>query len=88
MGICDSELPYAYGDSIFNASGIYLVNFKTYLGLDSVVALTLHVYSTYNHFDTLNVCNSEFPIMYGDSTISIGGNYTIRIHLFTDAIVQ
>ncbi len=78
VGICDSELPYAYGDSIFNASGIYLVNFKTYLGLDSVVALTLHVYSTYNHFDTLNVCNSEFPIMYGDSTISIGGNYTIE----------
>ncbi len=78
VDICDTDLPLVYGDSIFNASGVYLVTFKTYLGLDSVVALTLRVHSTYKHFDTLSICNSDLPFTYGDSIISAAGNYQIE----------
>lgn len=78
VDICSTDLPYAYGDSIFTSGGIYQVVFKAYTGLDSIVALTLRVHSIYNHYDTISVCNNEFPFVYGDSSILIPGNHIVQ----------
>jgi hypothetical protein len=78
VDICSTDLPYAYGDSIFSSGGIYQVVFKTSTGLDSIVALTLRVHTVYNHYDTISVCNNEFPFAYGDSSILIPGNHFIQ----------
>ncbi|NLJ83139.1 MAG: T9SS type A sorting domain-containing protein, partial [Bacteroidales bacterium] len=76
--ICSSELPYFYGDSIFYSGGIYLVVFRNYLGNDSVVALTLKVYNSYNIYDTIYVCNTQYPFTHNDTLITKEGNYLYK----------
>ena len=76
--ICNSALPYRYGDSTFYSGGIYQVVFHGYSGLDSIIALTLKVHNTYNQNDTVSICNNDFPFNYGDSIITTSGNYQIK----------
>jgi len=78
--ICDSELPYNYGDSVLTHAGSYNVHFNTILSCDSLVVLKLNVNPTYAHTDTVTICDSEFPYTYGDSVLNAGGSYNIHFH--------
>ncbi|NLJ82678.1 MAG: T9SS type A sorting domain-containing protein, partial [Bacteroidales bacterium] len=76
--ICDSELPFTYGDSVFVVAGDYDVYFTTINACDSVVKLSLYVNPTYEYYDTLTVCDSELPFTYGDSVFAVAGNYDVH----------
>ena len=87
LTICDNQLPLNYGDSIFpigTTTGTYFIHFTLPTGCDSLIQLALTVHPTYKHFDTLTVCDSDFPFKYGDSTFKVGtvsGNYPITFYL-------
>ncbi|MCY1720405.1 hypothetical protein OU798_08630, partial [Prolixibacteraceae bacterium Z1-6] len=68
--ICDSELPYQYGDSTFTEADTKDVIFKSVLGCDSTIAVTLNVNPTYTGTDVVTICDSELPYQYGDSTFT------------------
>jgi hypothetical protein len=67
--ICNADLPFNYGDSIFTKGGDYIVNFYTYSGCDSVINLRLNV--------------NSIPIaplkINGDTIITQAGNYTYSV---------
>ncbi|WP_321346085.1 gliding motility-associated C-terminal domain-containing protein [uncultured Draconibacterium sp.] len=71
--ICDSELPYTYGDSTFTAAGTKDVVFSTINGCDSIITFTLEVNPTYTGTDSDVICDSELPYTYGDSTFTAAG---------------
>lgn len=77
VSVCDNDLPFRYGDSLFNVAGNYDVYFSTINGCDSVISLQLFVNPTYIHTDTLTICQSELPYIYGDSILYASGNYNI-----------
>ncbi|NLE62933.1 MAG: hypothetical protein GX612_03735, partial [Bacteroidales bacterium] len=89
VSICDNELPYTYGDSIFpvgTASGTYPVHYTLPTGCDSLITLTLNVNPTYHHYKTLTICDNELPYTYGDSIFPIGtasGTYPVHYTLPT-----
>ncbi len=75
--ICDNALPYSYGDSTFLAAGQYAVTFSSMNGCDSVMNLALLVNNTYQHTDTVTICDNALPYSYGDSTFAAAGQYTV-----------
>jgi hypothetical protein len=90
LTICDNELPYTYEDSLLSTAGDYRFDYQTINGCDSSIQLTLFVNSTYNHYDTLSICDNELPYTYGDSTFYIAGDYIINYQTFTtcDSVVH
>ncbi len=70
--ICDSELPYTYGDSTFTAAGTKDVVFSTINGCDSIVTVTLTVIES--TFETISrtVCDQ---VTINDSTYTDSGTY-------------
>jgi hypothetical protein len=83
--ICDSELPFAYGDTTFiqgTITGDYPVYFTTIHGCDSLITLYLTVNPTYDNKDTLTICDSQLPFSYGDTTFTQGtitGDYPVHL---------
>ena len=74
LSICDSDLPFQYGDSIFpiaTLSGDYPVLFTSYYGCDSLINLHLNVNPTYLIYDTLSICENELPYTYTDTIFNI-----------------
>jgi hypothetical protein len=63
--ICQTELPYQYGNEMFNTSGTYQVAIPNRCGCDSLF-VTLNLQVTLPQIDTLEemVCVSDFPYMY------------------------
>ena len=78
LSICNNELPFTYGDSIFHAAGTYSVLFKTMNGCDSLITLHLQVNPIFIKTDTLIICNNELPFVYGDSVFHSSGTYNIH----------
>lgn len=78
LSICNNELPFTYGDSIFHAAGTYSVLFKTMNGCDSLITLHLQVNPIFIKTDTLIICNNELPFVYGDSVFHSAGTYNIH----------
>ncbi len=82
--ICDSELPYTYGDSIFpvgTVTGDYPVHFESVSGCDSLITLSLTVNPSYSNTDVATICDSELPYTYGDSIFPMGtvtGDYPVH----------
>ena len=71
--VCENAFPFHYADTVFylgTLSGNYVVNINHVGGMDSVVALTLYVSSTYSGRDTLTLCQSDLPYQYGNMTVS------------------
>jgi hypothetical protein len=75
--ICDSELPFSYGDSVLTTGGSYDIHFLTINACDSMVVLMLYVNPTYHEAETLEICDSELPYSYGDSIFTEAGDYVI-----------
>lgn len=76
--ICDSELPFQYGDSTFTQAGQYAVVASRADGCNEVTYLTLNVHPTYAHDTTLTICESELPYRVGDSTFTEAGTKTVH----------
>jgi len=79
--ICDYELPYFYGDSVFYSSGIKNVVFQTIYGCDSVIVVNLIAQTSEIQYDTLVICADLLPYTYNDTTFQIGtrsGNYQLQ----------
>jgi hypothetical protein len=73
--ICDSELPYTYGDTVFNIgtlSNNFVLKRKTIHGCDSITALNLTVNPAYNFQDNIAICDSELPYTYRDTIFDVG----------------
>ncbi len=70
--ICDSELPYTYGDSTFTTAGSKDVVFSTINGCDSIVTVTLTIIES--TFETISrtVCDQ---VTINDSTYTESGTY-------------
>ncbi|MCR4681661.1 MAG: T9SS type A sorting domain-containing protein [Bacteroidales bacterium] len=76
--VCANELPYVHDAThSYTEAGTYTLDYTTAHGCDSTVTLTLNVTPNPTSVDTRAVCAGEFPIVYGDSTISAAGEYNI-----------
>ena len=78
--ICQTELPYQYGNETFNTSGTYQITFPNRCGCDSLF-VTLNLQVTLPQIDTLEemICASDFPYMYDSLHVfSEPGNYFIN----------
>ena len=79
--ICDYELPYFYGDSVFNSAGTKNVVYKTIYGCDSIIVVNLTAQTSEIQRDTLVVCADLLPYTYNDTTFQIGtlsGDYQLK----------
>ncbi|HYQ58103.1 MAG TPA: gliding motility-associated C-terminal domain-containing protein, partial [Draconibacterium sp.] len=74
--ICDSELPYTYGDSTFYAAGTKDVVFPTVNGCDSIVTFDLIVLESPD--DTIDVTSCDEYEMNGE-VYTESGTYTQNI---------
>ncbi len=73
--ICQSELPYPWRDTTFmedTQSGIYTFHRESEQHCDSIVTLALIVQPSYNETVALNICRSELPYPWRDTTFQIG----------------
>ncbi len=83
--LCASELPYTYGDTLFDlgtASGTYTVHMSTVEGCDSIVTLDLTVNPVYNVSDAQEISVTELPYTYADTTFELGtqsGEFTVHL---------
>ena len=71
--ICENALPLRYGDTTFfpgTVSGVYAVRFVTGVNSDSIVQLKVTVLPSYKVYDTLKLCQSDLPFLYGSTVIS------------------
>jgi len=73
--ICDSQLPYAWRDTIFQigtVSDSYVFHRMTVNGCDSVVTLSLVVNPTYNLMERDTICDGELPYIWRDTLFQLG----------------
>ena len=73
ISVCENALPLRYGDTTFypgTKSGVYAVRFVTGPNKDSIVRLSLRVLPSYRVYDTLKLCQSDLPFLYGSTVIS------------------
>jgi len=73
--ICQNDLPFVYGDSIFYAAGVKDVYFTSPSPIDcySIVTVTLTVKPTFTSTDNPIVCQADLPFVYGNTTFYTDG---------------
>ena len=86
--ICDSDLPYTYGDTVFEIgtqSGTAVLHRQTVAhACDSIITLHLTVNPTYAIPDELELCETELPYVYSDTVFGIGTQSgTVVLHRHT-----
>lgn len=80
LALCDNQVPYQYGDSLLTGAGVYDVLFSTVETCDSLITLTVNVNPTYRGSDEMELCQSQMPLLYGDSTFeasTLSGVYDV-----------
>ena len=73
--ICDSDLPYLFGDTLFaegSQTQVVTRHLQTARGCDSVVNLHLTVNPVKSRYETLDICRSELPYTYYDTIFHVG----------------
>lgn len=76
--ICEGALPYVFDEQhIFNSQGRYTVSLTSHFGCDSIYNVQLMVTPSITHTLTRNICDSELPFVYEDSTFTHAGNFTV-----------
>jgi hypothetical protein len=73
VAICDSELPYSYGDIIFTEAGTKDVIFSSINGCDSTISVILNVNKNHINSYDISICDSELPYSYGDIIFTEAG---------------
>ncbi|MEG1556345.1 MAG: T9SS type A sorting domain-containing protein, partial [Bacteroidales bacterium] len=74
QSICESALPYQFGDSIFTEAGIYEVVFQANNGCDSIITLTLQVLDTYFTEENISIMDNEVYVWH-NMTLNTNGTY-------------
>ena len=77
---CDNHLPYLYQGTPLTVAGVHEVVFQSARNCDSIVSVTLTVGATYQHNDTLTLCQSGMPYTYGVRTFTpddASGEYVV-----------
>ncbi len=76
--ICDSDLPFSFGDSLFTQAGQYEVIASRTDGCNEITYLTLNVYPAYQQEATHTICESQLPYTVGDSIFTEAGVKTVH----------
>ena len=74
--ICESELPYTFGEQSLTSGGTFIENIPTGFGCDSLVTLHLVVNDTFRVIEAVSVCETELPYSFGNSSLNTSGIYT------------
>jgi hypothetical protein len=77
QSLCSKELPLHYGGRDFYETGIYDVHFNSVEHCDSIIELTFTVLPDYAIYDTLFICQANYPYTYRDSTYHTAGDYMV-----------
>jgi len=76
--ICSNQLPYTWNGVTFTESGTKSTVLTAANGCDSTVTMTVTVNQTSTSDQTLNLCSSQTPYPFLDTTITASGIYTIH----------
>ncbi len=79
--VCESDLPYRFGDSLLTESGEYEFRLTSSHGLDSLIILHLAVQSSRTDIDEY-VCEADLPYHFGDSLLTESGDYEFSLKSF------
>ncbi len=67
--ICADDLPYEWGDSIFDKAGIHTLRYESRYGCDSIVHLSLMVTYPYTYSDSIWLCQDDLPFSWRNAFI-------------------
>ena len=73
--VCQNQLPLVWNGITFSHSDTLSVTIVDAAsnGADSIVTMQLHVKPTYQSFDTIALCDNQFPYIWNDTTINYTG---------------
>lgn len=66
---------YDFNGRILSESGTYYDTLQTVNGCDSIIELRLNVTDKHPGFETMTVCDNEFPVLWKDLTLTEAGIY-------------
>ena len=89
LTVCENELPYRWGNETFYEAGTKTQMFRSSMGCDSIVTLTLYVNPAYNITDGATVCQDALPYRWQDVTFTQSGTETrtLKTVLDCDSVV-
>ncbi|GHT34779.1 hypothetical protein FACS189434_11520 [Bacteroidia bacterium] len=73
--VCESDLPYSWRGSAYNASGVYNDYYLSKGGCDSIYTLVLTVNPGFQDISRISVCESDLPYRWRGSSYNAGGTY-------------
>lgn len=77
--ICANQLPYTYMGKVCAAAGNYMIPNLTVKGCDSLVYLTLNLYTYAVKTDTLHLCRNMLPYRYGSYYLTEQGTKDVAL---------
>lgn len=66
---------YDFNGRLLSESGTYYDTLQTVNGCDSIIELRLNVTDKHPGFETMTVCDNEFPVLWKDLTLTEAGIY-------------
>lgn len=84
LTICENELPYLYRDSLLAERGTYHFILNDGEACDTTQTLHLNVVPLSLYYDTLLVCENDFPVIYGDTLFAESGDHQILLKRDSD----
>jgi len=77
--VTDDKTPYVWVEGNISRtlthSGTYYDTLQTIHGCDSIIALTLSVYTTHEYYENATACESELPYLWHGKTLWTSGIY-------------
>ena len=77
--ICQDELPYTWNGVIFYNAGTQNVTLQTINGCDSVITMTLQVFSIYQPTEQRTICQDELPYTWNGVTFQNAGTQSVTL---------
>jgi len=77
--ICQDELPYSWNGVTFYNAGTQNVTFQTINGCDSVITMTLQVFSIYQQTEQRTICQDELPYTWNGVTFYNAGTQNVTL---------
>ena len=76
IGLCSGKT-YQFGDRLIEESGVYTQTFKSTIGCDSIVTLTVNIADDFRLILNEFMCPGETYTGHGFAGIPMGGSYTL-----------
>lgn len=77
--ICAEGLPFQYAGQRVTRGGDHVITAKTKEGCDSVIQLSVVVFSYPEKYDTLRLCRTALPYLYGSMMLMDKGDYDVKL---------